>query len=115
LAEVEKRGPLDDAGMQAVLSREVKTRQETIADAERAQRPDLATAARDELGIVQAYLPAPLTAEDLEHLTRQAITATGAAGPQDMGKVMKEIMPKIQGRADGKMVSEMVRRLLTPA
>jgi uncharacterized protein YqeY len=115
LAEVEKRGELDDAGMQAVLSREVKTRQETIADAERAQRPDLATAARDELGIVQAYLPAPLTAEDLEHLTRQAITATGAAGPQDMGKVMKEIMPKIQGRADGKMVSEMVRRLLTPA
>ena len=48
-------------------------------------------------------------------MTRQAIAATGAAGPQDMGKVMKEIMPKVQGRADGKTGNEIVRRLLTPA
>jgi len=115
LAEVEKRGELDEAGMQAVLQREVKTRQEAIADAEKAQRPDLAAATHAELAVVQAYLPAQLSPEELEQMTRQAITATGAAGPQDMGRVMKEIMPKLQGRADGKTVNEIVRRLLNPA
>ena len=115
LAEVEKRGELDEAGMQAVLQREVKTRQEAIADAEKAQRPDLAAATQAELAIVQAYLPAQLSPDELEQMTRQAITATGAAGPQDMGRVMKEIMPKLQGRADGKTVNEIVRRLLNPA
>jgi len=115
LAEVEKRGELDEAGMQAVLQREVKTRQEAIVDAEKAQRPDLAAASHAELAIVQAYLPAQLSPDELEQMTRQAITATGAAGPQDMGRVMKEIMPKLQGRADGKTVNEIVRRLLNPA
>ena len=115
LAEVEKRGELDEAGMQAVLQREVKTRQEAIADAEKAQRPDLAAATQAELAVVQAYLPAKLSPEELEQMTRQAIAASGAAGPQDMGRVMKEIMPKIQGRADGKTVNEIVRRLLNPA
>ena len=115
LAEVEKRGELDEAGMQAVLQREVKTRQEAIVDAEKAQRPDLAAATHAELAVVQAYLPAQLSPDELEQMTRQAITATGAAGPQDMGRVMKEIMPKLQGRADGKTVNEIVRRLLNPA
>lgn len=115
LAEVDKRGELDEAGMQAVLQKEVKTRQEAIVDAEKARREDLAAAARAELVIVQAYLPAPLSPAELERMTREAIVATGAAGPQDMGKVMKEIMPKVQGRADGKTVNEIVRRLLNPA
>jgi len=115
LAEVEKRGELDEAGMQAVLQREVKTRHEAMADAEKAQRPDLAAATHAELAIVQAYLPAQLSPEELEQMTRLAIAATGAAGPQDMGKVMKEVMPKVQGRADGKTVNEIVRRLLNPA
>ena len=64
---------------------------------------------------MQAYLPAQLSPEELEQMTRLAIAATGAAGPQDMGKVMKEVMPKVQGRADGKTVNEIVRRLLNPA
>ena len=115
LAEVERRGELDEATMKAVLQREVKTRQETIADAEKARRPDLALAAQDELEIVQAYLPAPLSAEELEQTVRQSIALTGAAGPQDMGKVMKDLMPRLQGRADGKTVNETVRRLLNPA
>jgi hypothetical protein len=115
LAEVEKRGELDEAGMQAVLQREVKTRLEAIADAEKAQRPDLAAATHAELAVVQAYLPAQLSPDELEQITRQAIAATGAAGPQDMGRVMKEIMPKVQGRADGKTVNEIVRQLLNPA
>jgi uncharacterized protein YqeY len=101
--------------MTAVLQREVKTRHEAIADAGRAHRNDLAEAAQAELAIVQAYLPAPLAPEEIEALARQAIAATGAAGPQDMGKVMKELMPRVQGRADGKAVNEVVRRLLNPS
>jgi len=115
LAEVEKRGELDEAEMQAVLQREVKTRHEAIAEAEKAQRPDLAEAARAELAVVQVYLPAQLSPDEIEQLARQAIAASGAAGPQDMGKVMKDIMPRVQGRADGKAVNEIVRRLLNPA
>jgi uncharacterized protein YqeY len=115
LAEVEKRGELDDPGMQAVLAREVKTRQEAIADAEKAQRPDLAAASQAELAVLQGYLPAPLPPDEVERMARQAISDAGASGPQDMGKVMKELMPRIQGRADGKTVNEIVRRLLTPA
>src|SRR3990172_4659040 len=81
LAQVEKRGELDEAGKQAVLQREVKTRQEAIVDAEKAQRPDLAAASHPELAIVQAYLPAQLSPDELEQMTRQAITATRAPGP----------------------------------
>ena len=114
LAEVEQRGDLDEAGMTSVLQREVKVRHEAIADAEKAGRPDLADASRAELALLQAYLPAQLSPAELEEMARQAIAATGAAGPQDMGKVMKEIMPRIQGRADGKAVNEIVRRLLNP-
>jgi len=115
LAEVEKRGPLDDAGMTAVLQKEVRTRLESLADAEKARREDLAAAVRAELAIVQAYLPEPLPPERLEALARQVIAATGARGPQDMGKVMKELMPQVQGRADGKAVGDTVRRLLAQA
>jgi uncharacterized protein YqeY len=114
-AEIEKRGELDDVGMTTVLQREVKTRQEAIADADKAQRQDLVAAARAELAIVQAYLPAQLAPEEIEAMAHQAVADTGAVGPQDMGKVMKELMPRVQGRADGKAVNEVVRRLLTPA
>ena len=114
LAEVERRGPLDDAALTAILQREVKTRHEAIADADRAGRSDLAQASKDELNLLQAYLPQALSPQELESLARLAILASGAQGPQDMGKVMKELMPQVQGRADGKAVSTLVRDLLTP-
>jgi uncharacterized protein YqeY len=115
LAEVERRGPLDDAGMLGVFQREAKTRHETIADAERAGRGDLVAAAKAELALVESYLPRPLTAEELEALARQAITEVGASAPGEMGKVMRVLVPQVQGRADGKAVSDLVRRLLTPS
>ena len=115
LAEVERRGPLDEGALTAILQREVKTRHETIADADKAGRVDLAQASKDELNLLQAYLPNALTPQELESLARQAISATGAQGPQDMGKVMKELMPQVQGRADGKVVSTLVRDLLNPS
>jgi uncharacterized protein len=115
LAEVERRGELDEAGVVGVLQKEVKTRQEALAEAEKASRADLARAAREELALLQTYLPQPLAPEELEALVRQTIATTGAKGPQDMGRVMKELMPLLQGRADGKAVSDLVRGLLAPA
>ena len=115
LAEVEQRGPLEEAALMAILQKEVKTRHEAIADADKAGRGDLAQASKDELNLLQTYLPQALTPQELENLARQAISATGAEGPQDMGKVMKELMPQVQGRADGKVVSTLVRDLLTPS
>jgi len=113
LAEVDKRAALDDAGMQTVFQKEVRVRQEAIADAEKAHRTDLVLAAQAELAILQVYLPEPLSPAELERLAREAIASAGAKGPEDMGKVMKEIMPQIQGRADGKEVGAVVRGLLS--
>jgi uncharacterized protein len=112
LAEVEKRDPLDEAGMMAILQKEVKTRQEAIAEAEKAGRPDLAADSRAELDLLKVYLPQALSAEELEAIIRAAIAESGATTPADMGKVMKLTTPKIQGRADNREVSQLVRKLL---
>jgi uncharacterized protein len=113
LAEVEKRGELDEAGMISVLQREVKARNETIQDAERAGRPELTEATRAELAVLRAYLPEQLSDDELTRLARQAIAETGATSPAEMGKVMKALMPQVQGKVDGKAVSDRVRDLLT--
>lgn len=115
LAEVEKRVPLDQPALMAVLQKEIKTRRESIADAERAHRDDLIAATQAELAVLHSFLPQALSQEALEEMVRLAIEEVGAAGPQDMGKVMKAVMPRIQGRADGKDVSELVRARLTQA
>ena len=112
LAEVERRGALDEAALLGVLQKEAKAREETIADAEAAGRSDLAAAAARELELIRAYLPAPLSAVELEAFARQAIAEVGASTPADMGRVMKALMPRLQGRADGKTASDLVRRLL---
>jgi uncharacterized protein YqeY len=112
LAEVERRGPLDDDAFMAVLQREVKTRNEAIADALKAARPDLVDSARAELDVLRSYLPQPLTSDELEALARQAIAESGATSVKEMGQVMKLLMPRLQGRADGKTAGEMVRALL---
>ena len=115
LAEVERRAPLDEPGLLAVLQKEAKTRHEAIEDAGRAGRPELAQAARLELELIESYLPQPLSQAELGALARQAIAEAGAAAPADMGRVMKVLMPRIQGRADGKAASDLVRRLLAPS
>jgi len=115
LAEVEARGPLDAAALEAVLRKEIKTRQESISDAETAGRSDLAEQAHAELRLLEGYLPPPLGLADLEQLARQAIAETGAADASQFGAVMKVLMPRVQGRADGKRVAEVVRSLLSPS
>lgn len=112
LAEVEKRGTLDEPALLAILQKEVKTRQETLAETEKANRPDLAKDTLAELELIKTFLPAPLTPQELEAIIRAAMQEAGASAPGDMGKVMKLVTPKTQGRADNREVSQTVRKLL---
>jgi hypothetical protein len=112
LAEVEKGKPLDETELAAALNKEVKSRRESIADAQRANRPDLIQAAETEIAVLKGFLPQALSAEELETLVRQAIAETGAASLRDMGQVMKLLLPRLQGRVPGDQASQAVRKLL---
>jgi uncharacterized protein YqeY len=112
LVEVEKQEELDDDAVIGVLQKEVKSRQETIVDAEKAERPDLIETAKAEMKILEEYLPESMSPEELEALVKEVIAQVGATSMADMGKVMGAIMPKIQGRADGGQVNQLVRQLL---
>ncbi|MEX1248125.1 MAG: GatB/YqeY domain-containing protein [Anaerolineales bacterium] len=111
-AEVQKLGELDDPAILGVLRKEVKSRQETVAEAETADRRDLAEKARAEMRILEGFMPQALSSQELEELVQAAIAEVGASTPADMGKVMKAVLPKIQGRADGGQVSQLVRAKL---
>ena len=112
LAEVEKGTPLDEPAVLAILQKEIKTQREAIADAERAGRPDLTTEAATQIRQLESYLPQPLTTAEIETLARTAIAEVGATSAREMGQVMKVLMPRIQGRAEGAQVSQIVRQLL---
>jgi uncharacterized protein YqeY len=112
LAEVEKRGALDEAAIVGIVRKEIKMRQEAIEEAQRAGRQDLIEASQAEVAVLEGYLPKAIDPAELETLVRQAIAEAGAAGPQDMGKVMKILVPRVEGRADGKQLSSLVRDLL---
>jgi hypothetical protein len=112
LAEVEKGGALDESATLAILQKEIKSRHEVIADAQRANRPDLEADANAEIKVLEEYLPQPFTPEELEALARQVIAEVGATGPREMGQVMKALLPRLQGRATGDQASQAVRKLL---
>lgn len=112
LAEVDKGGSLDESVIISILQKEVKSRHEAIDEAKRAGRPELVNDANDEISVLEAYLPQQLSDEDLEELVRQVIQETGVSTPAGMGNVMKSVMPRVQGRADGARVSQIVRLLL---
>ncbi|MCS7251026.1 MAG: GatB/YqeY domain-containing protein [Anaerolineae bacterium] len=115
MAEVEAARPLREDEILRVLQSEVKRRRETLEELERAHRPDRLAAERAELEALLAYLPQPLTREEIEGIAREAIAEIGAASPAHLGEVMKRLMPRIRGRADGREVQEIVRRLLAEA
>lgn len=110
--EVDTRTTLDEAAIHAVLQKEAKARRESLADAQKANRADLAAAAEAELKLIEGYLPQMLTAEELETLAHAAIAEAGATDPKQLGAVMRLLTPRTKGRADGKAVNEVVRRLL---
>ncbi len=110
--EIDKGISLDESGLMAIMQKEIKSRQESIADAEKARRSDLITEAQAEIGILEGYLPQPFSAQELEQLARQAIQETSATSLREMGMVMKVLVPRLQGRATGDQASQAVRKLL---
>ena len=111
-AEVEKGDHLSEQQVISIIQKEIKSQQESIADANRANRPDLIKEAEAEICILEPYLPAQLNQVELETLAREAINEVGASSPAEVGQVMKVLMPRIQGRAAGGEVSQVVRKLL---
>lgn len=114
LNEVEKGQPLDDTAVIAIVQKELKSRQEALNDAEKAGRTDLAERARIEMAYLESFLPQQMTEDELMALVNQTVAEVGASGPADMGKVMKALTPKVQGRATGQQVSTAVRKVLQP-
>lgn len=112
LSEVEKGQKLDDAAVIALVQKELKSRQESLQEAQTANRPDLAERAQADIAFLETFLPQQLSADELAALARETIAEVGAASPADMGKVMKALMPKVQGRATGDQVSQAVRKQL---
>ncbi len=107
--------PLSDDEYLAVLSREVKTRRESVEAFRAGGREDLAGKEEAEIAILGEYLPQALTEDEIVELVRQGIAATGASSARDMGKVMGWLAPRTRGRADGKHVSELVVQTLAGA
>jgi uncharacterized protein YqeY len=103
---------LDDDEVLAVVSRAAKQRRESIASFRSGGREDLAAREEAELGILEAYLPRQLGPDEIRKLVDAAIAESGAASAHDMGKVMKVLMPKVKGRADGKLVNQVVKERL---
>ena len=112
--KIELGRDLTDEEMLDVLGKGVKTRRESIEIYRNAGREDRAEPEEAEVAILTEFLPQQLSADEVEELARAAIAETGAATPSDMGKVMGRLAPQIRGRADGRTVSETVRRLLAP-
>ena len=113
--EVDERIQLDDAQVIDVLTRMVKQRRDSLAQYQQAGRQDLADQEAAELALIDEYLPPALDDAELDDIIADAISQTGAQSPQDMGKVMGQLKPKIQGRADMGKVSAMVKARLTSA
>jgi hypothetical protein len=111
--EVEKRGPLTDAEMLQAIMASCKQRQEAMDQFRRGGRQDLLAKEAAELAILQSYLPKPLTSEELQAMVLEAIREAQATTPKDMGKVMAILMPRLTGRADGKVVNTLVREALS--
>ncbi|MCD6552744.1 MAG: GatB/YqeY domain-containing protein [Chloroflexi bacterium] len=112
-AEVQKRRELDEAETLAILSREAKQRRESVEEYRKAGRVDLVAQEEAELQILLSYMPAQMSRDEIVDRAREVIAEVGATSPAQMGAVMRRLMPALRGRADGRVVSEIVRDLLS--
>ena len=113
--EIKKGGikyNLSDEETLEVLARAAKQRKDAIAQYKKAQRNDLVEKETKELNIIQEYLPKQLTEEEIKKIVKETIDEVGASSPRELGKVMKILMPKVKGLADGKLVNQIVREFL---
>lgn len=112
LAEIDKGGPLDEAGLLAILQKETKAYQETYDESVGAGRFDLAEKAQIEMAVIKEFLPQQLSPQELESMVREVIDEVGATSLREMGQVMKVLIPRLQGRATGDQASSWVKKLL---
>lgn len=110
--EVDERVELDDDGVLTVLAKEIKERRGSIEEFEKAGRDDLVDSTKAEIDVLMKYMPEQLSEEELEKLIRQVMEENNITEKKQMGLLMKNIMPKVQGRADGKAVNAIVNRIL---
>jgi uncharacterized protein len=103
---------LDDEAVVSVLSKEVKMRRDAIVEFEKGKRQDLVDQTKNEIEILLEYLPQQLTEEEITGIVRSAVNEVGATSVKDMGKVMAAVTPKVKGKADGKLVSQIVKQIL---
>ena len=110
--EIDDRKDLDDAGVIKIITSSIKQRQDSIEQFKAGNREDLVAKEAAELQFLQSFMPKQLEEDEVRKLVDWAVTESKAAGPKDMGNVMKILMPKVQGLADGKLVNQLVRERL---
>ena len=112
LAEVEKRGKLDDTSIMSLIHKEIKTRYETIEDAKKGNRENIIKEAQAEIAVLQEFLPKPLSEKELIDMTKSVLKELNATSMKDMSAVMKEMIQRVEGRASTDQISRVVRDLL---
>jgi uncharacterized protein YqeY len=111
--EIELMKPLDDAGVLQVIGSEIKRHRDSVEQYRAGNRQDLVDKEEAELGVLQAWLPPQLTEAEVKAKVDEVVDRVKAQGPKDMGAVMKALLPEVQGKADGKLVSELVKARLS--
>ncbi|WNR46382.1 GatB/YqeY domain-containing protein [Paenibacillus roseipurpureus] len=111
-SEIDLKRPLDDNEVLDVLTREIKQRKDSLQEFTKAGRDDLADNLTAELAILAEYMPQQLSEEEVKAIVQQTIQQIGASSKADMGKVMTALMPQVKGRADGKVLNQLVQQLL---
>ncbi|MGO4544394.1 GatB/YqeY domain-containing protein [Paenibacillus sp. 2TAB23] len=110
--EIDLKRPLEDSEVLDILSREIKQRKDSLQEFKKASRDDLVAGLEVEIEIISQYLPEQLTEEEIQEIVTQTIHELGASSKADMGKVMSALLPKTKGRADGKLVNQLVQQHL---
>jgi uncharacterized protein YqeY len=111
-AEIAKQKKLDDGGIIEVIGKEIKQRRESIEAYDKGNRQDLSAKEKAELAILQEYMPAQMSREEITAIVEKVIAEVGPKGPGDKGKVMQKLMPQVKGKADGNEVNSIVTDLL---
>ena len=111
--EKDKKVTLDDEGVLEVIAKQMKQRRDSLPDYEKSGRDDLIAELKAEMDVLTEYLPEQLTREELVVIVEEAVKATGASSMKDMGKIMAAVMPQTKGRADGRLINEIAKELLS--